>query len=127
MLHKYWGTSALASKLCLLRHFMSAVSCCQVLDGFFEVDQGEAMADIYVWLRYSASRQLTWQRNYNTQPRILSAAQVRGVRWLLQWHLRWYLLHEGPDASIMFDRNEAAAVWTVAVLYQLCPATMAGC
>jgi hypothetical protein len=79
VLHKYWGTSALASKLCLLRHFMSVVSCCQVLDGFFEVDQGEAMADIYVWLRYSASRQLTWQRNYNTQPRILSAAQVRGM------------------------------------------------
>lgn len=49
-----------------------------MLDGFFEVDPSEAMADIYVWLRYSASRQLTWQRNYNTQPRILSAAQVRG-------------------------------------------------
>jgi hypothetical protein len=47
-----------------------------VLDGFFEVDTALAMADIYVWLRYSASRQLTWQRNYNTQPRILSAAQV---------------------------------------------------
>jgi sensor domain CHASE-containing protein len=28
-------------------------------------------------VRYSASRQLTWQHNYNTQPRILSAAQVR--------------------------------------------------
>ncbi|KAF8067212.1 R1 [Scenedesmus sp. PABB004] len=49
----------------------------EVLDGFFEVDTTEAMADIYVWLRYSASRQLTWQRNYNTQPRILSAAQAR--------------------------------------------------
>jgi len=49
-----------------------------VLDGFFEVDPSEAMADIYVWMRYSASRQLTWQRNYNTQPRILSAAQVSG-------------------------------------------------
>lgn len=34
------------------------------------------MADVYVWLRYSSSRQLTWQRNFNTQPRILSAAQV---------------------------------------------------
>jgi alpha-glucan,water dikinase len=56
---------------------MSFVLDGQVLDEFFEVDQGEAMADIYVWLRYSASRQLTWQRNYNTQPRILSAAQVR--------------------------------------------------
>ena len=35
------------------------------------------MARIYVWLRYSAIRQLTWQRNYNTQPRILGAAQDR--------------------------------------------------
>ena len=35
------------------------------------------MARIYVWLRYSASRQLTWQRNYNTQPRILGEAQAR--------------------------------------------------
>jgi hypothetical protein len=38
------------------------------------------MADIYVWLRYSSARLLTWQRNYNTQPRILSAAQVRVLR-----------------------------------------------
>ena len=37
----------------------------------------DAMARIYVWLRYSASRQLTWQRNYNTQPRILGEAQAR--------------------------------------------------
>lgn len=34
------------------------------------------MADVYTWLRYSSTRQLTWQRNYNTQPRTLSAAQV---------------------------------------------------
>lgn len=50
----------------------------QVLDGFFEVDTDQALADVYIWLRYSSTRQLTWQRNYNTQPRILSAAQVRG-------------------------------------------------
>ena len=37
----------------------------------------KAMATIFVWLRYSAIRQLTWQRNYNTQPRILGAAQER--------------------------------------------------
>lgn len=37
----------------------------------------EAMATIFVWLRYSSSRQLTWQRNYNTQPRILGDAQAR--------------------------------------------------
>jgi alpha-glucan,water dikinase len=31
---------------------------------------------LYVWMRYSAVRALTWQRNYNTQPRQLSGAQV---------------------------------------------------
>jgi len=45
--------------------------------------QGEAeevvnnLASIYVWLRYSSARKLTWQRNYNTQPRILGDAQKR--------------------------------------------------
>jgi hypothetical protein len=52
----------------------------QVLDGFFDVDAAQGMADVYTWLRYSATRQLTWQRNYNTQPRTLSAAQARGER-----------------------------------------------
>jgi alpha-glucan, water dikinase len=37
----------------------------------------QALAKVFVWLRYSAMRQLTWQRNYNTQPRILGAAQER--------------------------------------------------
>ena len=50
----------------------------------------EAMADVYVWLRYSASRQLTWQRNYNTQPRILSAAQVWRGRGRVAWGRRWW-------------------------------------
>lgn len=36
-----------------------------------------AMAAIFVWLRYSSARHLTWQRNYNTQPRILGEAQAR--------------------------------------------------
>ena len=34
----------------------------------------EGLALIFVWLRFSAIRQLTWQRNYNTQPRELSHA-----------------------------------------------------
>uniref|UniRef100_A0A383VC26 Uncharacterized protein n=1 Tax=Tetradesmus obliquus TaxID=3088 RepID=A0A383VC26_TETOB len=58
----------------------------EVVDGFFEVDTAEAMGDIYVWLRYSASRQLTWQRNYNTQPRILSAAQERLTHTIAKAH-----------------------------------------
>ena len=37
----------------------------------------ENLAAIYVWLKYSSSRKLTWQRNYNTQPRILGDAQQR--------------------------------------------------
>ena len=36
-----------------------------------------SMATIFVWLRYSAARHLTWQRNYNTQPRLLGSAQDR--------------------------------------------------
>jgi alpha-glucan,water dikinase len=48
----------------------------------------QACADIYVWLRYSATRQLTWQRNYNTQPRILSAAQERLTRACAAAHAR---------------------------------------
>lgn len=40
-------------------------------------DQATAICKLYVWLRYSASRQLTWQRNYNTQPRHLGDAQGR--------------------------------------------------
>ena len=35
------------------------------------------LALLYVWLRFSAIRQLTWQRNYNTKPRELSHAQDR--------------------------------------------------
>ena len=47
-----------------------------VVSGRFDPPDA-AMARIYVWLRYSSIRQLTWQRNYNTQPRILGAAQER--------------------------------------------------
>jgi alpha-glucan, water dikinase len=37
----------------------------------------EGLALIYVWLRFSAIRQLDWQRNYNTKPRELSHALDR--------------------------------------------------
>nr|MBS0021118.1 hypothetical protein [Gammaproteobacteria bacterium] len=49
--------------------------CCEVLEGAEE--NGEALALIYTWLRYSAIRQLDWQRRYNTQPRELARAQDR--------------------------------------------------
>lgn len=37
----------------------------------------DGLALLYVWLRFSAIRQLTWQRNYNTKPRELAHAQDR--------------------------------------------------
>lgn len=37
----------------------------------------DALALLYAWLRYSATRQLDWQRSYNTKPRELSHAQDR--------------------------------------------------
>ena len=42
----------------------------------------EGLALLYVWLRFSAIRQLTWQRNYNTKPRELAHAQDRLTRKL---------------------------------------------
>jgi alpha-glucan,water dikinase len=37
----------------------------------------DALALLFAWLRFSAIRQLDWQRNYNTKPRELSHAQDR--------------------------------------------------
>jgi alpha-glucan,water dikinase len=37
----------------------------------------EGLVLLFVWLRFSALRQLDWQRNYNTKPRELSHAQER--------------------------------------------------
>jgi alpha-glucan,water dikinase len=34
------------------------------------------LSKLFVWMRLSALKQLTWQRNYNTKPRELSAAQA---------------------------------------------------
>jgi alpha-glucan,water dikinase len=47
--------------------------------GLCERLNGDAagFALLVVWLRYSAIRQLDWQRNYNTQPRELSHAEDR--------------------------------------------------
>ena len=35
-----------------------------------------ALAAVAVWVRLSAARHLTWNRNYNVKPREISAAQV---------------------------------------------------
>jgi len=55
-------------------------------------DQATALCKLYVWLRYSASRQLTWQRNYNTQPRILGEAQARLTHAIAQASRHYMLL-----------------------------------
>jgi alpha-glucan, water dikinase len=47
----------------------------------------EALALLYVWLRFSAIRQLTWQRNYNTKPRELAHAQDRLTNRLAEFCL----------------------------------------
>ena len=44
----------------------------------------EGLALLFVWLRFSAIRQLTWQRNYNTKPRELAHAQDRLTQKLAQ-------------------------------------------
>ncbi len=60
-----------------------------MLNGYYEgIPVTDAMARIYVWLRYSSTRHLTWQRNYNTQPRILSAAQERLTSTVASTHAR---------------------------------------
>ena len=37
----------------------------------------DGLAMLFVWLRFSAIRQLTWQRNFNTKPRELAHSQDR--------------------------------------------------
>jgi len=55
---------------------MHRFNLCHDLLGRFDRDlQGQAL--LFVWLRFSAIRQLVWQRNYNTKPRELSHAQKR--------------------------------------------------
>lgn len=40
-----------------------------------DLRQVEVAAWLYVWMRFSATRQLTWQRNYNTRPSELAWSQ----------------------------------------------------
>ncbi|MGA1789918.1 MAG: phosphohistidine-like domain-containing protein [bacterium] len=48
----------------------------------------EGLATLFVWLRFSAIRQLTWQRNFNTQPRELSYAMDRLTQRLSEIYIR---------------------------------------
>ena len=47
-------------------------------------DYYSALVAIAVWLRYSAARHLTWNRNYNIKPREISAAQVQRLTYMRQ-------------------------------------------
>jgi len=76
---------------------------------------GDGLALLFVWLRYSALRQLTWQRQYNTQPRELSHAQERLTRKLAQLYsqeppnrpvLRLLLASVGPGGEGQRIRDE---------------------
>lgn len=59
------------------------------LNGYFDsMPTADAFSRIYIWLRYSSTRHITWQRNYNTQPRILSAAQERLTSTVADAHSR---------------------------------------
>lgn len=49
----------------------------------------KGLALLFVWLRFSALRQLDSQRNYNTQPRGLSHAQQRLTSRLSQLYTEW--------------------------------------
>jgi len=75
----------------------------------------DGLALLFVWLRYSALRQLTWQRRYNTQPRELSHAQERLTRKLAQLYsqdppnrpvLRLLLASVGPGGEGQRIRDE---------------------
>ena len=46
----------------------------------------DGLALIFVYLRFSSIRQLTWQRNYNTKPRELAHAQDRLTNKLAEFY-----------------------------------------
>ena len=71
--------------------------CYELLDRISGSKEGLAL--LFVWLRFSALRQLDWQRNYNTKPRELSHAQQRLTIRLAQ------LYAEDPLKRDLIDRK----------------------
>ncbi|EKX44106.1 hypothetical protein GUITHDRAFT_72452 [Guillardia theta CCMP2712] len=71
---------------------------CSLID---RAPPGEAGRDIlyfvFIWLRFSQIRQLSWQRNYNTKPRELSHASEQ-LNKLISW--RWK--NSGPIEREIF-------------------------
>ena len=62
---------------------------------------------IFVWLRYSTIRQLTWQKNYNTKPRELSHSMSRLTNLIT------------IKFAETFDNNGRDNFWTVHDVYRL--------
>lgn len=74
----------------LMHRFHAAAD---MIDGLLEgrhtdITLSDGLARIYIWLRYSATRQITWQRNYNTKPRDLAHAQDRLTQCIANAHKR---------------------------------------
>jgi len=67
---------------------MHRFNLCHDLVNALPPGSGEAMALIFVWLRFSAIRQLDWQRDYNTKPTELSHALDRLSLKLAERYLR---------------------------------------
>ena len=59
---------------CLMHRFNK---CFDIIKNFNENTDNSLWSWIFIWLRYSAQRQLTWERNYGTRPRLLSEAMNR--------------------------------------------------
>jgi alpha-glucan,water dikinase len=87
--------------------------CYDLLDQVTPNPDGWAL--MFVWLRFSALRQLDWQRDYNTKPRELSHAQDRLTQKLSQVYasrppgrefVRWMLTTMGRGGQGQRVRDE---------------------
>jgi alpha-glucan, water dikinase len=51
-------------------------TCREMLKSRIDQSNRDHVAFLFIWLRYSFTRQLTWQKNYNTKPKDLQGAQI---------------------------------------------------
>jgi alpha-glucan,water dikinase len=51
-------------------------TCREMLKSRIDQDNRDHVAFLFIWLRYSFTRQLTWQQNYNPKPKDLQGAQI---------------------------------------------------
>jgi len=50
--------------------------CCDILN-FIDINDSHPIIYIFIWLRYSYTRHLDWQRRFNTKPRELAHSMNR--------------------------------------------------